>query len=607
MIATYRRLLGYVRPYLGGLIVAVVCMGVLSLTTMMYAFLSGPLVASLVTNDTGAVKPILEFVPGLNDLVADDRFGLLRVLPLLLLAVALVKGVAYALQFYLVRLIGQRVIVDLRNDLFAKTLRLSPRFHVSSRKGDLLSRFLHDVAMVEASVTDASADMARNALLVVGLVVQSFLLDFRLALLAFLIVPATFYPISRFTGFLKRIAKQGQVSLGRLSSQIHEALQGLRIIQVFGAEERTENRFHSEGERYLKIMRRSIVARGVYSPTMEILGVLAVAGLLYYATSRISAGALSPAHFLSFLTTVFLLYGPIKAMGKLTNHIVNGVAAAERIFEVLDQREDIVDRPEARVLDRFGERIRFEAVRFSYGVAGSEREILGGVNLDVPCGATVAIVGSSGAGKTTLINLLPRFYDVTSGRILIDGVDVRDLTLASLRSQIALVSQDVILFDGTVRENVTFARPDASEDEVLSALQAAHATDFVAELPQAMETRIGEQGVRLSGGQRQRLAIARSLLADKPILVLDEATSALDSESERAVQAALDNLMRGRTTFVIAHRLSTVKRAGEILVLDGGRIVERGSHAELLALGKIYARLNRLQEVDHPRPEEEAG
>ncbi|MBN2359851.1 MAG: ATP-binding cassette domain-containing protein [Deltaproteobacteria bacterium] len=595
MIASYLRLLRYVRPYAAGLGVAVFCMCICSLTTMLYAFLSGPLITGLVTGDASVLQSVLAYVPSLRPLVEGDRYGVLRVLPILLLAVALIKGIAYAGEFYLVRTIGQSVVIDLRNDLFDKALRLSPRYHSEARKGDLLSRFMHDVAVVEASVTDASADLARNALQLLGLVIQSFFLDFKLALLSFVVVPAAYYPISRFSLFIKRVAKESQVSLGRLSSLVHEALHGMRIIQVFSAEQRVARRFHDEGQRYLGIMRRSIIARGAYSPTMEILGVVAVAGLLWYATGRIVSGELSPAHFVSFLTTMFLLYGPIKAVGKLSNQIVHGVAAAERIYEVVDAPEEITDRPGASVLKSFVECVRFEGVRFGYSPG---EEVLRGVDLEARRGQVVAIVGSSGAGKTTLVNLLPRFYDVTSGRICIDGVDLRDVTLASLRSQIALVSQDVFLFDATVRDNVRFARPQAGEEQVREALQAAHALDFVEALPGRLDAQIGELGSLLSGGQRQRLAIARAILADAPILILDEATSALDTESERAVQAALDNLMAGRTAFVIAHRLSTVRRAEEIAVLQDGVIVERGRHEQLLAAGGAYARLYQMQFAD---------
>ena len=593
MMHTYLRLLRFVRPYLGGLILAVVLMSLLSVATMLYAFMSGPLVTSLISGDAGPFNTVIAYFPSLGAMTkGQGRFGVLRVLPLFLLSVALVKGFVYAGQFYLVRLIGQKVIVDLRNTLFAKVLRLSPRFHQDSRRGDLLSRFVHDVSMVEASVTDASADLARNALQVVGLVIQSFFLDLQLAAIAFIVVPVTFYPISKFSRYLKRVAKQSQASLGTLSTQIHEALGGVRMIQIYGAEERSETRFHDEGIRYLQIMRNSIIARGIYSPIMEILGVIAVAMLLWYASARIIAGELSPAHFLSFLATVFLLYGPIKAMSKLTHQIVTGVAAAERIFEVLDAKDSIVDAPDAKEMKPFATSLRFVDVHFSYPTGDP---VLRGVNIEAKRGQVVALVGSSGAGKSTIAHLLPRFYDVTGGSIEIDAVDIRKLQLTSLRKHIALVSQDVVLFDGSVRDNVAFARPEASDDEVWAAIKAAHASQFVQALEQKLDTRIGEQGTKLSGGQRQRLAIARAILADKPILILDEATSALDTESERAVQAALDNLLQGRTALVIAHRLSTVRHADEIVVLDEGQIIERGSHDDLLAQQGTYARLYAMQ------------
>ena len=593
MIHTYLRLLRFVRPYLGGLILAVLLMTALSVATMLYAFMSGPLVTSLISGDAGPLALVLEYFPSLKSLAGEGgRYGLLRILPLFLLAVALVKGVVYAGQFYLVRLIGQKVIVDLRNTLFAKVLRLSPRFHQDSRRGDLLSRFVHDVSMVEASVTDASADLARNTLQVLGLVVQSFWLDLHLAAIAFIVVPATFYPISRFSKYLKNVAKQSQATLGSLSSLIHEALSAVRVIQIFAGEARAEKRFREEGEHYLAIMRRSIIARGVYSPIMEILGVIAVALLLWYASGRIVAGDLSPAHFLSFLATVFLLYGPVKAMSKLSHQIVTGVAAAERIFEVLDASDSIADKADAKSMAPFARAVQFHDVHFAYAEGD---QVLRGVDIEAKRGQVVALVGSSGAGKSTIAHLLPRFYDVTSGSIAIDGVDIREFSLSSLRAQISLVSQDVVLFDGTVRDNVAFARPSAGDDEVWAAIDAAQAHNFVQALDGGLDARIGEQGTKLSGGQRQRLAIARAILADKPILILDEATSALDTESERAVQVALDHLLKGRTALVIAHRLSTVRHADEIVVLDAGQIVERGGHQALLDSGGVYARLYALQ------------
>lgn len=593
MWPVYRRLLQFVKPHLPQLALAFVFMVLLSVTTMMYAFLSGPLVAAVITGGQSGLDSFTRIFPFLEATFARlDTGAMTQVVPWLLAGVAAVKGIAFLGQHYFVRTVGQAVIVDLRNALFAKVLRLPMSYFDGAASGDLMSRFSSDVTQVETSVTEALADLIRNGLMVVGLVAQCFLLDVQLAAIAFFIVPFTGWPIAKFTKYLRQKARQGQDSLGEAGAQIAETLNGMRIVQAFGREDAEMERFEAESAHYLHIMKRAILARGLYSPIMEVAGVVGFAMLLVYASGRIAAGELKPEFLMSFLATVLMVYQPVKQLGRVSNQIFVGVAAAERIFEVLDAEEPLVDRPEAAPATPVRDAIAFENLSFAYDDRGLA---LDGVDIRVPHGDVVALVGPSGAGKSTLATLLPRFVDPSAGRITCDGVDIRDLTLASWRAQLSVVTQETVLFSGSVRDNIAYARPDATDDEVRAAAEAAYCTGFIDALPEGMDAKIGERGVRLSGGQRQRLSIARAILADAPILVLDEATSALDSESEKQVQSALENLMRGRTTLVIAHRLSTIRHADAIVVLDGGKVVERGTHAQLLEQGGVYARLSALQ------------
>jgi len=589
-LATYWRLLGTVRPYLGYLLAALACMILLAAATGLYAWAVGPLLKFLVTRGDSGGAEILSLVPGL-DVGSLDQQTMLLALPLFVLVVAALKGGSYFGQFYLMGLVGQRVVADLRSRMFARLTTMSPSFFQRMPTGQIVSRFTSDVFAVEQAVTYAVASYLRDSLQVVVLCALAFWLDWRLALIAFVAMPLALWPIVNFGRRLKKVSSDSQSSLGNIADRLHETIRAMRIVQVFGAERHERRRFDEENRTYLRIMLRSFAVRALQSPVMEFLGAAGLAATIWYAGSRVVGGTLDPGHFISFFATVMMMYNPLKSLGRIGGVAAAGVAAAERLFELLDEPAEVEESPKARTLERAAGRVSCDDVHFDYG----QGPVLRGVSFEARPGEVVAIVGPSGAGKSTLVNLIPRFCDVRAGRIMIDGIDIRQLTLESLRRQIALVTQEIILFNDTVAANIGYGPGDIDEQRLQQAARQANALDFIEKLPRGFATRVGEGGIKLSGGQRQRLAIARALYKDAPILILDEATSSLDSESERDVQAALESLMKNRTTLVIAHRLSTVYRADRILVMQGGRIVESGPHARLLERGGVYRRLYEMQ------------
>lgn len=566
----YRRLLIYLKPYVPKLGLAVVCLvGVAGLTACV-AFL---------------VKPAMD------QIFFEKNASVLIFIPLVFCGVYLVKGVCDFGQYYLMAFIGQSIVRDLREEMFVKLAGMPVSFYVRHTTGELLSRMNNDVAMVEGALARAVTGIARDVVTVIFLVVVVFYRDFWLALIAMVVFPIAIYPLLVFGRKLRQYSRRMLVSLEDITDRLNETITGIRIVKAFAMEDYERSRFNEVNERLFRAFMRRFKVRALSNPVMETLGGVGVSAIVFYGGYQVINGSSTPGTFFSFVTALLMLYEPIKRINEVNLTIQEGVAAADRIFSLLDMESDVQDRPDATILERIEQGIVYDGVVFSY----EDASVLEEVSLRVDIGEAIAIVGESGAGKSTLLDLLPRFYDVTGGAIRIDGKDIRDFTQRSLREKIGIVTQQTILFDDTVRNNIAYGKPDMPLERVMDAAKAAHAHEFVSALPQGYDTLIGENGIKLSGGERQRIAIARALLKNPPILVLDEATSNLDTDSEKAVQNALDTLMKGRTTLVVAHRLSTIRNVDRIYVLAQGRVVEQGSHDQLLALNGHFARLYRMQ------------
>jgi subfamily B ATP-binding cassette protein MsbA len=580
-VTAFHRLLGYARPYRGRFVAALLAM-------MMYAVAAATLAL--------LIKPLTDKI--LPQRVDAFFWGFpidLKTWGIAVLVVYFFKGLGAYFSAYLMTDIGQRVVRDLRNELFGHILKQSAGFFGRRTSGQLMSHMTNDVNQVQNAVSETVGDLIREGLALLGYTVALFYLDYRLALVVVTGTPVVVYPLVRLGQRIRRTSRRSQEQQEHLSHVTAEAFTGHRIVKAFGAEGHESSRFRRAADRLYRTNLKVTSTVAVLPPLMEFLGGVAVVGLIWYGSHNIAAGRITQGDFMAFVVVAFLIYAPIKRLSRVNTNLQQAIAAAERIFEVLDTHSEVAERPDAKTLQPLKQSIEYRNVSFAYQ-DNSGKYVLRDVSFPVAAGQMIAIVGLSGAGKTTLVNLLPRFYDVTSGAVLIDGVDIRDVTLRSLRANIGIVTQETVLFDDSIGANIAYGSPGASQPEIEAAALAAHAHEFIAELPEAYETRIGERGQLLSGGQRQRLAIARALLKNSPILILDEATSSLDAESERLVQEALANLMRNRTSFVIAHRLSTVRRADKIIAFEAGRVAEIGRHDELLARADgVYAKLYALQ------------
>lgn len=571
------RLVRYLRPYRVRLGAAFLCSALVAALSGAYAWL---------------VKPVLD------EIFINKNEALLLVLPLALFAVAVLKSAFSYGQNYLMNYVGNQVITDIRQELFGKMVRLPVQYHDANTSGRLVSRVINDVTLMANAIAGVLKDVFQQGLTFLAMLGVIFYQNWKLGGMSLVVIPLAVVTMMRMGKRLRALGKSGQEQMGDMASTLQETLSGIRMVKAYGREAAEAERFKESNKAFLNTTMKAIQVSSLGSSHIEVIGVVGVALIIWYGGSLVISGDMTPGAFFSFLTAMFMVFTPLRRLAGSNNTIQQALAAAERVFGVIDlQTEQEADRGQL-VMPPITRSVVYQDVTFLY--EGQTVPALSDVDLVIPAGQMVAVVGSSGSGKSTLANLLPRFYTPTAGSVLIDGVDIQSFTLASLRAQIGIVSQEVVLFDDTVFNNIAFGRQNATEADVVRAAKLAYAHEFIERLPQGYATMVGEKGIKLSGGERQRLAIARAILRDPPLLILDEATSALDTESERVVQMALSNLMAHRTTLVIAHRLSTVQRADRIVVLDRGTIVESGTHDELLLRGGQYKRLHALQFQDVP-------
>jgi len=570
---TFKRLLKMARAYYVRFFFAMICM-----------IIAGALQSSL---------PLVS-KPAIDEIFVSKNIAALKWIPFAVVGIFLFKGLANYGQTILMSSIGLRIVADLRNKLYEQIQKQSLSFFAEHPTGLLMSRITNDVQSVQTASSEAITALVKDTFMLICLVGVIFYTDWKLALIAMIVFPLTIYPISRFGKKMRKVTTSSQITMGTLSSLLQETISGTRIVKAFCMEKYEGERFAAENERLFKLGMKAVSVNAISSPLMEFLGGLGIAAIIFYGGYNVVQGHSTPGTFFSFLAALLMLYEPIKRLTNVNNTINQGIAGADRIFSIIDRVPDIEDKPNAIELPPISRGIDIQNVTFCY----EETPVLKNINLYIKPGEVVAFVGMSGGGKTSLVNLIPRFYDVSVGRVLIDGHDIRDVTLQSLRSQIAIVTQQTILFNDSVKNNIAYGDIERTDEDIITAAKAANAHNFIMRLPKGYDSNIGELGTKLSGGEKQRISIARALFKNAPILILDEATSSLDTEAEIEVQEALDNLMKGRTTLVIAHRLSTIRNADRIIALVSGVIMEEGDHETLMAKKGEYYRLYNLQFKD---------
>lgn len=566
----HRQILRYISENRGRLIIAGICSLMISLATTSFGYL---------------VRPVIDDI-----FINQDTRGLV-LLPLALIIVFLARGIGRYGQEYFLSYVGEDIIRRVRNQLYDRIQDLPVSFFQKERTGVLMSRITSDVGILKAMVSTVVNGALRDTFTILGLTGVIFYQNWRMAIIAFIILPAAYYPIFKIGRRVRRVRTRYQEAMAEMNAFLHETLAGNKIVKAFGMETHEKERFFENSLKLFKLEIKSVRVRSLASPIMEVLGGIGISFVIWYGGWEVIKGMTTPGTFSSFLTCVVLLYEPIKKLSVLNNATQEGLAAVDRIYDVIETETHIQDPQKPVPMQAGGHMLCFEHVNFSY----DDKPVLHDIDIHIPQGEILALVGASGGGKSTMANLIPRFFDVDSGRITIDGKDIRDFRVADLRREIAIVTQDPILFNESVRDNIAYGNPQATREDIVNAARAAFAHDFIESLPSGYDTPIGELGGRLSGGEKQRMCIARALLKNAPVLILDEATSSLDSESEALVQKALENLMQGRTTLVIAHRLSTVVNAHRIAVVVKGRIVEQGTHEELLGAKGEYTKLYEMQ------------
>ncbi|HBS22877.1 MULTISPECIES: ABC transporter ATP-binding protein [Thalassospira] len=560
-----------VAPYFGKIVLALICMALMAAATGGYAYLMDPVI---------------------NEVFVKKNPAMLVPVGVAVLAAFALKGFANYGQSVLMSYVGGRILADIQNKLYEHVIRLDIGFFHNTNTGKLITRFTSDITAMRAAVSVSLTGFGKDFLTAIVLIGVMFYQDWQLAIIAFTVFPAAILPIARLGKRMRKVSANTQQQIGEFATLLEQTFQGVRHVKAYGMEPYECSRMEKLVETVFDLSFKAQKVSARSSPIMETLGGAAITTIIIYGGSRVIDGASDPGSFFSFITALLLAYEPVKRLANININLQAGLAASQRVFTVLDIEPEIRDADDAKTLQVKGGAIQFKDVSFSYN---NETTALRNISLDIEAGQTIALVGPSGAGKSTILNLIPRFYDINAGAITIDGQDIRDVTLESLRSATALVSQEITLFDDTVRSNIAYGRFGASDAEIEEAARHAAAHDFILQLENGYDTIVGEHGVKLSGGQRQRIAIARAMLKNAPILLLDEATSALDTESERHIQGALTELMKGRTTLVIAHRLSTIVDADKICVIQNGHVTEQGRHEELLALGGAYANLYNLQ------------